>query len=126
MPAVGTVAVTLLVRGSTRVSVPSLRLLTQIAPGVATAWYDVEPTRIFATTRPVCGSTRSSVPDCVTIQRAPYATVIAHGSGSRAVVATTLPVLGFSRNSRPLAGSLIQTAPAVPATPHGLPPTCVL
>src|SRR5579884_1648913 len=42
------------------------------------------------------------------------------------VVARTLPVLGSSRSNRAPVASLTQIAPAAPAMPHGLPPTCAL
>src|SRR4051794_39445378 len=108
-PSSATVCTTLSVCGSTWLSVPSLRLLTQIAPGVATAWYDAAPTLIRAVTSPVAGSTRSSLPDWVTTHSDPNATVISHGDGSRRATVSTLPLRGSIRSSRAFLASLTHT-----------------
>ena len=74
----------------------------------------------------VFGSKRSTRPDCVTTQSDPAANFNSQGVGSVATCFVIVFVAGSMRSSFPNSGSVTQTAPAAPATPHGVPGTATL
>src|SRR5438034_10722588 len=75
-----------------------------------------------ATTEPVVGSTRSTLPDWVTTQSEPSASCSSQGVASNDDVAAILFVAGSIRSSRAPAASATHTDPPASAMPQGCPP----
>src|SRR3954454_14199124 len=117
---------TLLVFGSTRVTVPSPWFSVQTPPSPNVRNRGALPTEIVSTTRFVFGSTRvRRLRSVLVIQTAPSPNVTQYDPAATRISATTLLSAGSMRASVPFLSVIIHTLPAPVAIPPSVSPIAI-